>query len=278
MPDRADALDRGHRRRAAGRRRCPGTPTVVVANLPYNVSVPVLLHLLATFPSWQRGLVMVQLEVADRLVAGPGSKIYGVPSVKMAWYAGVVPGRDGPAQRVLAGAERGVRPGPDRPPSAAGDHRPPASRCSPSSTPPSPSGARCSARRCPVWSAAPAAASEVLVAAGVDPQARGEMLEVGRVRPDRRAARRSLVPPASRAEPTAAAGVHHAVASGRGLTSPADPCRCPGPGARQDQPRAQGRWPASGRVPPAGDGLPRRLPLRRGPGGLGRGRRVRRSR
>lgn len=62
-------------------------PTAVVANLPYNVSVPVLLHLLATFDSWQHGLVMVQAEVADRLAAGPGSKIYGIPSVKMAWYA-----------------------------------------------------------------------------------------------------------------------------------------------------------------------------------------------
>jgi 16S rRNA (adenine1518-N6/adenine1519-N6)-dimethyltransferase len=65
----------------------PQAPTIVVANLPYNVSVPVLLHLLATFDSWQRGLVMVQAEVADRLAAGPGSKVYGVPSVKMAWYA-----------------------------------------------------------------------------------------------------------------------------------------------------------------------------------------------
>ena len=62
-------------------------PTAVVANLPYNVSVPVLLHLLARFPGWTRGLVMVQLEVADRLVAPPGSRTYGVPSVKMAWYA-----------------------------------------------------------------------------------------------------------------------------------------------------------------------------------------------
>ena len=61
-------------------------PTAVVANLPYNVSVPVLLHVLATFPSVRRGLVMVQAEVADRLAAGPGSKIYGVPSVKLAWY------------------------------------------------------------------------------------------------------------------------------------------------------------------------------------------------
>ena len=61
-------------------------PTAVVANLPYNVSVPVLLHVLARFPSITSGLVMVQAEVADRLVAGPGSKVYGVPSVKLAWY------------------------------------------------------------------------------------------------------------------------------------------------------------------------------------------------
>ena len=66
----------------------PGrAPTAVVANLPYNVSVPVLLRLLELFPVWSRGLVMVQLEVADRLVAGPGSKVYGVPSAKVAWYA-----------------------------------------------------------------------------------------------------------------------------------------------------------------------------------------------
>jgi 16S rRNA (adenine1518-N6/adenine1519-N6)-dimethyltransferase len=61
-------------------------PTLVVANLPYNVSVPVLLHVLARFPSLRGGLVMVQAEVADRLVAGPGSRTYGVPSVKLAWY------------------------------------------------------------------------------------------------------------------------------------------------------------------------------------------------
>ena len=65
----------------------PEAPTAVVANLPYNVAVPVLLHLLATFDSWNHGLVMVQAEVADRLAASPGSKTYGVPSVKLAWYA-----------------------------------------------------------------------------------------------------------------------------------------------------------------------------------------------
>jgi 16S rRNA (adenine1518-N6/adenine1519-N6)-dimethyltransferase len=68
----------------------PGPPpTALVANLPYNVSVPVLLHLLALLPTLEHGLVMVQSEVADRLAAAPGSKVYGVPSVKMAWYADV---------------------------------------------------------------------------------------------------------------------------------------------------------------------------------------------
>jgi 16S rRNA (adenine1518-N6/adenine1519-N6)-dimethyltransferase len=68
----------------------PGPPpTALVANLPYNVSVPVLLHLLALLPSLRHGLVMVQSEVADRLVATPGSRTYGVPSVKAAWFAKV---------------------------------------------------------------------------------------------------------------------------------------------------------------------------------------------
>jgi len=68
----------------------PGpAPTALVANLPYNISVPVLLHLLALLPSLEHGLVMVQAEVADRLAAPPGSKTYGVPSVKAAWYADV---------------------------------------------------------------------------------------------------------------------------------------------------------------------------------------------
>ncbi|MGH8862035.1 MAG: 16S rRNA (adenine(1518)-N(6)/adenine(1519)-N(6))-dimethyltransferase RsmA, partial [Jatrophihabitantaceae bacterium] len=65
----------------------PGAPTALVANLPYNVAVPVVLHLLEAVPSLRHGLVLVQAEVADRLAAGPGSKIYGVPSVKAAWYA-----------------------------------------------------------------------------------------------------------------------------------------------------------------------------------------------
>jgi 16S rRNA (adenine1518-N6/adenine1519-N6)-dimethyltransferase len=65
----------------------PEAPTVLVANLPYNVSVPVLLHLLEIFPTLQSGVVMVQAEVADRLAANPGTKEYGIPSVKAAWWA-----------------------------------------------------------------------------------------------------------------------------------------------------------------------------------------------
>ena len=67
----------------------PIQPTVLVANLPYNVSVPVLLHLLEKFESLRTGVVMVQAEVADRLAAKPGTKDYGIPSVKAAWWAEV---------------------------------------------------------------------------------------------------------------------------------------------------------------------------------------------
>ena len=75
---------------AARVRELPGVPpTVLVANLPYNAAVPVVLHLLGTVTALRRGLVMVQAEVADRMSARPGSKAYGVPSVKLAWYAEV---------------------------------------------------------------------------------------------------------------------------------------------------------------------------------------------
>jgi len=86
LPERADALTVINAD-ALQVEVLPEPPAAVVANLPYNVAVPVLLHLLATFDSWKRGLVMVQAEVADRLAARPGSKTYGVPSVKVAWYA-----------------------------------------------------------------------------------------------------------------------------------------------------------------------------------------------
>jgi len=93
----------------------PVNPTHLVANLPYNVSVPVVLHFLETFPSLQEILVMVQAEVADRMAAGPGSKIYGVPSVKMAWYGDITKagsvGRNvfWPAPNVDSGLVRLVR-------------------------------------------------------------------------------------------------------------------------------------------------------------------------
>jgi 16S rRNA (adenine1518-N6/adenine1519-N6)-dimethyltransferase len=64
-----------------------GGPTVLAANLPYNVAVPVVLNLLAACPSLERGVVMVQAEVADRMCAGPGGRVYGTPSAKLAWYA-----------------------------------------------------------------------------------------------------------------------------------------------------------------------------------------------
>ena len=88
-PDHAGRLRVLHRdalRLAAG--EFAEEPTALVANLPYNVAVPVVLHLLAILPNLRHGLVMVQKEVADRLTAVPGSKVYGVPSVKLAWYAG----------------------------------------------------------------------------------------------------------------------------------------------------------------------------------------------
>ncbi len=87
-----DAADRLHVVAADALRvtELPGPPpTTLVANLPYNVSVPVLLHFLTLLPSLERGLVLVQAEVADRLAAGPGSKVYGIPSVKAAWFAEV---------------------------------------------------------------------------------------------------------------------------------------------------------------------------------------------
>lgn len=89
MPDRADRFDLVHDD-AMSVAELPGPPpTALVANLPYNVAVPVLLHMLETFPSIERTLVMVQSEVADRLAASPGNKVYGVPSVKANWYAEV---------------------------------------------------------------------------------------------------------------------------------------------------------------------------------------------
>nr|WP_231747785.1 16S rRNA (adenine(1518)-N(6)/adenine(1519)-N(6))-dimethyltransferase RsmA [Auraticoccus cholistanensis] len=152
-------------------------PSVVVANLPYNVSVPVLLHLLAIEPSWTRGLVMVQSEVADRLVAGPGSRTYGVPSVKMAWWAeatrvGTVPPTVfWPVPNVDSGLVRLQR---REPPDT------PATREQVFTVVDAAFGQRRKMLRAALAGLAgsSAAASAHLEAAGVDPQARGETLTV----------------------------------------------------------------------------------------------------
>lgn len=151
--------------------------TALVANLPYNVSVPVLLHLLERFDSWRTGLVMVQLEVCDRLVATPGSKIYGVPSVKMAWYAqatrvGTVPPKVfWPVPNVDSGLVRIIR---RDPPQTTATRQQVFAVVD----------AAFAQRRKMLRAAlagvcgSSAAASEVLVDAGVDPQARGEVLAI----------------------------------------------------------------------------------------------------
>ena len=156
----------------------PGpAPTALVANLPYNVSVPVLLHLLEVLPSLERGLVMVQSEVADRLAAGPGSRTYGIPSVKAAWYADVrrsgAVGRNvfWPAPNVDSGLVAWTRR--DPPPTTATRRQVFAVV-----------DAAFAQRRKTLRGAlsgiagSPQAAEAALRAAGVDPTARGEVLDV----------------------------------------------------------------------------------------------------
>jgi 16S rRNA (adenine1518-N6/adenine1519-N6)-dimethyltransferase len=157
----------------------PGPPpTALVANLPYNVAVPVLLHMLATFPGIERTLVMVQSEVADRLAAGPGSKVYGVPSVKAAWYAEVkragAIGRNvfWPAPNVDSGLVSLVR---RKEPLATT-----ATREQVFAVVDAAFAQRRKTLRAALagWAGSAAAAEEALVAAGVSPQARGESLTV----------------------------------------------------------------------------------------------------
>ena len=147
-----------------------------MANLPYNVSVPVLIHLLTVLPSLEKGLVMVQAEVADRLAASPGCRTYGIPSVKAAWFADVAgPGRS--AQRLLAGAQSRLRAGRLDPARAAGDegHREQVFAVV---------DAAFAQRRKTLRGALSepgrlgGAAENALRAAGVDPTARGEVLDV----------------------------------------------------------------------------------------------------
>jgi len=150
-------------------------PTALVANLPYNVAVPVVLHLLAELPSLQTVLVMVQAEVADRMAAGPGSKVYGVPSVKVAWYS---------AAKRVATVPRAVfwpvpnvdsalvlmtrRPSPD------------ADRLAVFAVVDAAFAQRRKTLRAALagWAGSAAKAEEILIKAGVDPGLRGEQLTV----------------------------------------------------------------------------------------------------
>ncbi|MCQ8834020.1 16S rRNA (adenine(1518)-N(6)/adenine(1519)-N(6))-dimethyltransferase RsmA [Streptomyces malaysiensis] len=157
----------------------PGpAPTALVANLPYNVAVPVLLHMLGRFPTIERTLVMVQSEVADRLAAPPGSKVYGVPSVKAAWYAHVkragAIGRNvfWPAPNVDSGLVSLIRR--DEP------LRTTATREQVFAVVDAAFAQRRKTLRAALagWAGSAGAAEEALKAAGVSPQARGEALTV----------------------------------------------------------------------------------------------------
>jgi 16S rRNA (adenine1518-N6/adenine1519-N6)-dimethyltransferase len=155
----------------------PLEPSAVVANLPYNVAVPVVLHLLEHFPSLRHGLVMVQDEVADRLAAQPGSKIYGVPSVKAAWYgtmrkAGVI-GTNvfWPAPRIHSGLVAFERTEPPRTTAA---------RAEVFGVVDAAFAQRRKTLRAALagWAGGGPAAERILVAAGVSPTARGETLGI----------------------------------------------------------------------------------------------------
>lgn len=155
----------------------PHAPTALVANLPYNVAVPVVLHLFEHFPTLRHGLVMVQDEVADRLCAGPGNKTYGIPSLKAAWYAGMrkagVIGMNvfWPAPKIhsgLVGFER---------------HEPPVTTASRAEVFAAIDAAFAQRRKTlraalAGWAGGADAAERALRAAGVDPQARGERLVI----------------------------------------------------------------------------------------------------
>jgi len=161
----------------------PGdSPTVLVANLPYNVSVPVVLHLLATVPSLRGGVVMVQAEVADRMCAPPGSRIYGIPSAKLAWFATARRARSvgraafWPVPRVDSGLVELVRLGPDE----AARVRGTAGQAETFAVIDAAFSQRRKTLRSALaaWAGSPRAAEEALRAAGVDPALRGEALGV----------------------------------------------------------------------------------------------------
>ena len=166
---------------AGGERRTvvelPREPTVLAANLPYNVAVPVVLHLLAVLPTLARGVVMVQAEVADRMCAGPGSRVYGAPSAKLAWFA---------AARPAGTVPRSVFwpvPNVDSKLVAVTRHRPPATAASREevfAVVDAAFGQRRKTLRAALagWAGSSAEAERLLRAVGVDPGARGEVLGI----------------------------------------------------------------------------------------------------
>jgi len=152
-------------------------PTALVANLPYNVAVPVVLHLLAALPSLRRALVMVQAEVADRMTASPGGRIYGAPSVKLAWYGRAR--RAGPVSRAVFWPVPNVDSGLVS--FTRGD--PPPCRVSREEVFAVVDAAFAQRRKTlraalAGWAGSAAAAERALRAAGVDPRERGEALDV----------------------------------------------------------------------------------------------------
>ncbi|MFI6500398.1 16S rRNA (adenine(1518)-N(6)/adenine(1519)-N(6))-dimethyltransferase RsmA [Nonomuraea typhae] len=152
-------------------------PTALVANLPYNVAVPVVLHLLEALPSLRKALVMVQSEVADRLAAAPGSKVYGVPSVKAAWYADVR--RAGPVGRTVFWPVPNVDSG-----LVSLTRREPPKTTATREQVFAVIDAAFAQRRktlraaLATWAGSPAQAESALRAADVDPSARGEQLDI----------------------------------------------------------------------------------------------------
>ena len=157
-------------------RVAPADPTALVANLPYNVAVPVILRLLTEVPTLRRALVMVQAEVADRLAAEPGSKTYGAPSAKLAWFGRAsragsisrtvfwpVPGVDSK----LVAFDRSAAP-------------PPGDRSAVFAVIDAAFGHRRKTLRAALadWAGSPAFAEQILTRAGIDPSDRGEVLGV----------------------------------------------------------------------------------------------------
>lgn len=151
-------------------------PTALVANLPYNISVPVVLHLLAELPTMTRALVMVQAEVADRMAAGPGSRTYGIPSVKIAWYA--------TARRVATVPRSVFWPVPNVDSALVLITRRPEPDADREATFTLVDAAFAQRRKTlraalAGWAGTPDRAAEILTEAGVEPSSRGETLTVG---------------------------------------------------------------------------------------------------